>query len=253
MRVLVTRPEPGGTRTATRLASLGHEPVVMPLFETRVTATAEGLPPVATIGGFVATSARAFAIFGETGITGSELSRLPVLAVGPATAQAARQAGFVRIIEGGGTAEDLAALIGENAHQASAADFPDASDGTGVLVYLAGVPRRTVIEAALENSRAAYAVLNCYEMTEISYSTDIVKSRFLAPVPDAVLLYSANAARRFFELCANHELGKTLDSVRFFCLSSAIARELDKGWQSRVVVAEHPDEDSLLASMAALG
>jgi uroporphyrinogen-III synthase len=121
------------------------------------------------------------------------------------------------------------------------------------MAYLAGVPRRPVIEAALRATPAAYVVLECYEMAEISYSTDILISRFFSPVPDAVMLYSANAARRFSALCNQHELGKTLDSVRFFCLSNAIAGELEQGWQSRVTVAEHPDEDSLLASMARLG
>ena len=121
------------------------------------------------------------------------------------------------------------------------------------MAYLAGVPRRPVIEAALRATGTAYMVLECYEMAEISYSTDILKSHFFSPLPDAVLLYSANAARRFSALCETHGLGKTLDSVRFFCLSSAIAGELEQGWQSRVVVAEHPDEDSLLASMVRLG
>jgi uroporphyrinogen-III synthase len=253
MRVLVTRPEPGGKRTSERLAGLGHDPVQMPLFESRVTATAEDLPPVATIRGLIATSARAFAMFGQGDVSGSELCRVPVHVVGPATAQAARDAGFLRITEGGGTAEDLAALIAENAVEGRTADLPEASDDRGVQAYLAGVPRKPVIETALRASGTAYVVLECYKMAEISYSTDILKLRFFSPVPDAVLLYSANAARRLSALCNNHELGKTLDSVHFFCLSSAIAGELEQGWQSRVVVAEHPDEDCLLASMARLG
>lgn len=253
MRVLVTRPEPGGKRTSERLVELGHQPVLMPLFETRVTATADDLPPVATIRGLIATSARAFAMFGRDDVSGSELCRVPVLVVGPATAQAARDTGFLRITEGGGTAVDLAALIAEDAGEDRTSSLPNAGFREGIMAYLAGVPRRPVIEAALRASGAAYVVLECYEMAEISYSTDILISRFFSPVPDAVMLYSANAARRFSALCNNHELGKTLDSVRFFCLSSAIAGELEQGWRSRVVVAEHPDEDSLLASMARLG
>ena len=34
-RVLVTRPEPGASRTATRLRAAGHVPVVLPLSEVR--------------------------------------------------------------------------------------------------------------------------------------------------------------------------------------------------------------------------
>lgn len=254
MRVLVTRPEPGGQRTAERLAGLGHEPVRMPLFETVVTATIDDLPPVDGIGGLIATSARAFAMFAKAGVSDSGLGDVPVHAVGAATAQAAREAGFVHVDDGGGTAEALSeALIRLRQQDSTGGEASGPGGRTGALVYLAGVPRTPVIETALEAHEPGLRVIDCYRMAEISYSTDILKTDFLSPPPDVVLLYSANAARRFSALLDAENLAGCLDSTRFLCLSPAIASQLRKTWQDRSVVAGRPDEDSLLASLAALG
>lgn len=254
MRVLVTRPEPGGKRTAERLAGLGHEPVRMPLFETIVTAKPGDLPPPEAISGLIATSARAFAMFGRGGVSGAVLAGVPVHTVGPVTAQAARDAGFLHVEEAGGTAQALSeAVIHRRQQDSTGGEASGPAGRTGALVYLAGVPRTPVIETALEAHEPGFRVIDCYRMAEISYSTDILKTDFLSPPPDAVLLYSANAARRLSALVDAANLAGCLDSTRFLCLSPAIASQLRKTWQDRSVIAAHPDEDSLLASLAGLG
>ena len=251
MRVLVTRPEPGGEKTARRLVAMGHEPVWLPLFEARITASPEELPPTDLISGLVATSARAFLMFARSKTPASSLRDVPVHAVGSATAAAAREAGFTDVREGGGTAQSLIQTLAGQPEQVSAGDESARSGGT--LVYLAGVPRTPVIESGLESRGMRHEVLECYEMTEISYSTDILISEILSPPPDAVLLYSSNAARRFSVLTDVPECRRSLDFMRFVCLSAAIADDLPKRWQGRAVIAERPDEASLLASLAALG
>ena len=254
MRVLVTRPEPGGQITAGRLAAAGHEPVLMPLFAARITGKADDLPPADRIGGLIATSARAFSIFEGEEAAAKGVRLIPVHAVGPMTAQAARAAGFADIREGGGTASDLARSLVE-AHEAAAAVGGAAGKGSSrpALVYLAGTPRKPVIEDALAAAGLEVRVVECYEMVEISYSTDILISDILSPPPDAVLIYSANAARRLARLMDGKGLGNALDSARFVCLSPAIAAALPERWRAGAVASDHPDEDRLLASLAALG
>tara|TARA_R110002020_G_scaffold24826_8_gene81158 strand:- start:6092 stop:6856 length:765 start_codon:yes stop_codon:yes gene_type:complete len=254
MRVLVTRPDPGGERTAAHLARLGHEPVRMPLFETEITASPADLPPAGRIGGLIATSARAFDLFKAEDPADRAIFSVPVHAVGPATAQAARAAGFADVREGGGAARDLArALTGAASPPTGAPGTAGAEDEGRGLVYLAGAPRTAVIEEALRDAGLAFSVLDCYRMVEISYSTDILESAILSLPPDVVLLYSANAARRFAALAQSEGLGKALNSARFLCLSATIAQVLPEPWRARCVVADHPDENSLLASLAALG
>ncbi|OCW58938.1 uroporphyrinogen-III synthase [Hoeflea olei] len=240
MRVLVTRPEPGGKRTAARLRRIGHEPVLMPLFKARVTAEVSDLPPAHALSGLIATSARAFDMF-PAGAADPALGGLPVHAVGAATARAARAAGFRDVREGGGTARELADSL-----RASGA-------GDGRLLYLAGTPRTAVIEDSFKVERFAHEVLECYRMDEISYPTDSLTCDILTPFPEVVLLYSANAGRRLVELVEAEALGYRLDSARFLCLSETIAAELPARWRVNAAVAVRPNEDSLLASLTALG
>ncbi|MDF1608222.1 uroporphyrinogen-III synthase [Hoeflea sp. YIM 152468] len=249
----MTRPEPGGQRTAERLARSGYDPVRMPLFAMRLTATPDDLPPVGSIGGLIATSGRAFAMFKSAQELPPELRKTPVHAVGPATAQAAREAGFMMVHEGGGSARALAhALIHRSQSAGAGSGVADTAGTATAMVYLAGVPRRPVIEAALASARRSFSVLECYQMNEISYSTDILVSDFLSPAPGAILFYSANAARRFRAICEAEDLQKRLLSTRFVCLSAAISAELPDDWQGRASVSDSPNEGSLLACLAAL-
>ncbi|AKI02975.1 uroporphyrinogen-III synthase [Hoeflea sp. IMCC20628] len=254
MRVLVTRPEQAGLRTARRLTDLGYDPVRMPLFDSFIVATPEDLPPAENIAGFIATSARALALFEPAGGLAPGLRDLPVHVVGPATADAARKAGFGDIRVGKGTAQALAEAITSHQPNIQAGSQPTESDtNVRVLVYLAGMPRTTAIEDVFARAGRPLMVLECYQMREISYTTDFIISGILSPAPDLVLLYSANAARRFCRLFDGNELGERLESTRFICLSQTIATELPDLWQRRTITAERPNEDSLLASLAALG
>jgi len=254
MRVLVTRPEQAGLRTARRLADLGHDPVRMPLFGAHSVAASADLPPADSIAGFIATSARALALFEPAGGRAPDLRNLPVHVVGPATADAARKAGFTNIHEGEGTAQALAeAVISDMAITQADSQATKSGANARALVYLAGVPRTTIIEDVFTAMGQPLVVLDCYQMSEISYTTDFIKSDILSPAPDLVLLYSANAARRFCKLFNSNELGEALESTGFICLSHMIATELPDQWQTRTLTAERPDEDSLLASLAALG
>lgn len=242
MRVLVTRPEPGASRTAERLRALGHEPVILPLFEAQITARAQDLPPAKQIGGLIATSARAFLLF--AGAAPTQYHDLPVYTVGPATAQAARDAGFSHVHEGAGSARDLASIL--------MALPVEEKDGSGLL-YLAGLPRKPTLEAALTTAGLAFQVLESYKMEQISYSTDSFVMDHLSPAPDAVLFYSTNAALRFSALVNAQNLDESLHSTSLVCLSPEITRAFPESWTLRTCAAEQPDEDSLLASLAGLG
>lgn len=251
MRVLVTRPQPGADRTAARLEAMGHDTVKLPLFESRVTATPRDLPDATEIDGILATSARAFSMFGAAGAP-LACRRLPVHAVGPATAEAARNAGFSTVYEGAGNARDLAARI--------AGDGAETGVGAGAEIghlmrplYLAGQPRRPLIEEALVAAGMQYAVVECYRMDEISYATDYMKARVLTLPIDAVLFYSANAAMRFSGLMTAQMPGEMMNSARFGCMSAEVAAALPTVWRRRAFVAAHPDEASLLASLGQLG
>ncbi len=99
--VLVTRPEPGASHTAARLAATGYRPVQAPFLVVRPCRAS--LPPPARLQAVVVASGNAVHL-------PAAYHGLPLLAVGDSTAARARAAGFRQVASAGGTAEDLAAL-----------------------------------------------------------------------------------------------------------------------------------------------
>ncbi len=101
-RILVTRSEPGASETAERLAALGYDPIVEPLF---------GVEPIAAI--LPAFDALAFtSANGVRAFARMESRRdVPVFCVGARTAEAARYAGFTDVLSADGDVGALVALV----------------------------------------------------------------------------------------------------------------------------------------------
>lgn len=112
MKLLVLRPQPGADATAGAAAKAGLEAVVAPLF------TVQPLnwepPDPAAFHAVVMTSANA-ARHGGPGL--ARYRRLPVHAVGKATAAAAREAGFANVASGAGDAAALFEAIAAGPHR----------------------------------------------------------------------------------------------------------------------------------------
>lgn len=216
MRIVVTRPLPGGAATAARLRALGHEAVLTPLLELEAVAWE---PPAELPQALMVTSAAAVRLAGAGVAT---LRHLPLYAVGAATAEAARGAGFA----------DL--RVGESTVQALVEGM--ASDGITTAVHLAGedlsavqlppvltLDIRTVYRARLQT------------LGEL-------------PSVDWVLLYSTRTAAHL----ANEveRLGVARREVSVAAISPAALAAAGPGWQ-RAVAAASPNEDALLAAIGA--
>jgi uroporphyrinogen-III synthase len=100
--ILVTRPEPGASGTATRLAAAGWRPVIAPFLT--VQPCAPRLPAPDGLLAVLAPSGNAAAALPESH------HGLPLLAVGDATAERARAAGFATVHSAAGDASALTAL-----------------------------------------------------------------------------------------------------------------------------------------------
>lgn len=162
-RLIVLRPEPGASATASRARAMGIEAEAIPLFDVRPVPWSADLDDFDAI---VATSANAFRHGGE-GL--AALTRLPVHVVGAATAEAARAAGFKVAATG----------------QAGAADLPLPG---GRLLHLAGRDHHPV-------SRATAVVT--YEAVAIEPPPAI------DPADAVVMVHSARAGARLAEIVAN--------------------------------------------------
>ncbi|GGE10449.1 uroporphyrinogen III methyltransferase [Polymorphobacter glacialis] len=216
MRILVTRPLPGGERSAARLQAHGHKAQLSPLLATEAVAWA---PPETAHAAIMLTSAAAARLAGPTAVA---YHALPVYTVGAATAAAARTAGFIDIRDGGGTVFSLLKTA--------------AANGLTDILHLAGA-HRTPAEVP----------------PGLTVETLVVYHARLMPLsvtPDAdwVLLYSPRTAAHFAAEC--DRLGFPRAAIAIAAVSEAVGAAAGSGWRA-VALAGHPAEEALLAAIGA--
>lgn len=229
-RVLVTRPDPGATRTARRLEMLGFEPVVLPLSETRPLPVArDAVPAHATAVAVTSSNALRHAPSGLV----ERLSHLTCHAVGAKTADSARHAGFGSVSEGPGDAAGLADMISIEL-------------GKATLAYLCGRVRMPEFERRLGANGIKVIPIETYDTVALAPDPSLVRHRLGGQPVDAVLVYSARSAAAYGELLAAHaEAEMLMRRARCLCLSGRIAAAMGGGLN--IEVALDPNEDALLA------
>ncbi|TRC96462.1 uroporphyrinogen-III synthase [Mesorhizobium sp. WSM4303] len=235
MRVLVTRPQPGASRTERRLQELGFEPILLPLTETvalPVDASAAGDNAVAV----AITSANAVRR-GPKGLIAA-LADMPCHAVGARTAEAARAVGFLSVSEGPGDAEKLADTIA-------------AGLSGKAIVYLTGRVRFSAFETRLRQGGVEVRAIETYDTVSLNYSDDEIRARLSGQAVDAMLLYSAKAAAALQTLVNRPELRDLFENARVFALSERIAAAFGDVAGKKIVVAREPQEEALLERLRA--
>ena len=231
LRVLVTRPEPGASRTARRLQQAGFQPIVLPLTET------VALPVDAE---FVTGDAIAVAVTSANAVRHASneviaaLAALPCHAVGARTAEAARKKGFFSVLEGSGDAEALADSI--------AMALPGKE-----ITYLCGRVRFPVFEQRLEAAEVQVRAVETYDTLPVPYSDETILALLSSQPVDAVLLYSAKAAAAMQLLAKRPALQGAFEKTQVFALSARIAAAFGDSPGKAIHVAPQPDEEALLA------
>lgn len=214
--LLVLRPEPGASATVTAARAMGLEAIAASLFAVRSIdwALPEVLPEAVLL-----TSANAIR-HGGTNLTA--LTSLPAYAVGAATAEAARGAGFARIVTGDNDAEATLALARR--------------DGVRSLLHLAGAAHRDVVPDDIRVDR------------RIVYAADAVPAlpdAARAVLPGAIaLLHSPRAARLFAGFVDPA-------GIAIAAISPAALAAAGPGWRIAEAAAQ-PTDASLLAVAAKL-
>lgn len=236
MRILVTRPEEDGARTAARLAARGHECVVAPLMEIEYH---DG--PAIDLASFQAvllTSANGVRALARR----SRGRDVLALAVGDATAAEARAQGFTRVLAAEGEVHSLARLAATQLDPAG-----------GPLLHAAGSVVAGDLVALLPDFRVERQVL--YAAVAAGVMPQAIVEAFRQGGLDLALFYSPRTARIFMELAARAEIAAHLSEVTAGALSAAVASALrPPAWQSdswrRIVVAQSPSEQALFDALA---
>ena len=212
-RVLVLRPEPGASATVAKARERGLDAVAAPLFE--IEPVAWEAPEAGSFDGLLLTSATAVRCAGEQL---EKLRGLKVYAVGDATAEAARDAGFDIASTGDSGVDRLLGSI--------EADLK--------LLHLSGEDRREP-----DKARQSIRPLPVYRSRPVDSPNIPLEGETVA------LIHSPRAAERFAELV------KERTSVSIAAISRAAADSVGGGWKS-MAAADQPTDDALLALAASL-
>jgi uroporphyrinogen-III synthase len=228
VRVLVTRPEPGASRTAVLLEARGHTAVLAPLMRIK---PSDASPPERAFDAMVITSANALAAMRDVART------LPVLAVGERTAAVARAMGFADVRAAGGDRNALARLARD------------------------GIPARQRLLLAVGRDRKADTadLLSAagHEVTTwIAYAAEAVdtlplamRAGLLDASVDAALHFSLRSASLALGLARQADVAPALLSRLNVCLSADVAAPLKEAGATRIVCAKSPDEAALMAAL----
>lgn len=210
--VVILRPEPGGTATADRVRTAGLAPLLLPLFAV---VPLDWTPPdPAIFDALLLTSANAVRHAGP-GL--ERLARVPVLAVGPETADAATRAGL-RVIECG--SRGVAALL---ARQST----------TQRVLWLAGRDRMAIEHPCLRT------IIPVYANEAIDWTPDQA-----AQLPGSiVMVHSARATRQLAAQLDAHRISRA--EVRIAAISARAADANSRGW-ARVIIAAQPSDAALI-------
>ncbi len=218
-RIWVTRTTPQAEATAARLRAMGLTPVVEPVLEAR--ALSHARVDLTGIDAIVFTSGHAVDAFASL----CRERALPAFAVGEATAERARGAGFRSVTSAGGDARALAERIANAEPRPRRVLNPTAREPAADLSALLA-DRGVAVAAAIVYETAVRRVLP--DLSQI----------------DAILLHSPKAARA---LASAIKGGPDLGRLEAYAISEAAAEPLRELGLRSVSVAPRPNEVALLA------
>jgi uroporphyrinogen-III synthase len=231
VRLLVTRPQEDGERTAAALRARGHAVVVAPLLRIEAVAADLGPGPFAAVLTTSANAARAVAQHPRLG----ELRGVPLYTVGQRSAEAARAAGFSAVHSANGDVRDLVSLV---AREQSA---------TAPLLYLAGEERTADLMEELGRRGLTVRTVVVYRAVAAERFPPAAEQAIAAGELDGVLHFSRRSAAAFINCAGAADLGERALRLTHYCLSAQVAAPLADAGAATICLAQRPEEEALLA------
>jgi uroporphyrinogen-III synthase len=236
VRLLVTRPEPDGERTAQALRARGHAVVLAPLLRTETIAF---VLPEQAFSAVVLTSANAArAIADHPGR--AQLTALTAFTVGRRTAEAARALGFRDVRSADGDRSDLVHLLRADLLRTDLLRIE--SSDRAPLLYLAGEDRAGDLAAAGLPVHTAVV----YRAVKAAHFPPPVAAALAQREIDGVLHFSARSAEAYLDCAARGGIGDQALAPVHYCLSRQVAVPLSAAGAVAVRIAARPDEMAML-------
>lgn len=224
-RVLVTRPEPGATRTLNALTARGIDAAAIPLTEISPLAFEA---PSTGFDALIITSQNAI-IHGASQL--SPYISKPVFAVGQRTAAILRGQGHENVYWAETAQELLPHIIAFRPKSA---------------LYICGQTRRPELETTLATAGIHVHVVEVYTALQAPDASAKLASFFSAS-SNPIILFHAPSAAEAFAFSMNGQILPV--STRLLCMSAVILAQFPEKWQSQVTVAEQPDEAAMMKQL----
>jgi uroporphyrinogen-III synthase len=233
MRVLVTRPDPDASETASHLVARGHVALLAPLLKIEyVDGDWLELEGTAAI---LATSANGVRAL----VRRTQRRDVLLFAVGQQTAALARESGFRAVKSADGDAAALSALVSRTLRPAD-----------GVLVHAAGAEAAGKLAHDLTSAGFDVRSLVLYHAKAATNLPPKARGAIESGSLDAVLHFSYRSARVFREVVVAAGLQDACRALLMVCISAATARSLE-GFPCRELrIAAAPNQEALLACLA---
>lgn len=237
MHILVTRPEAQAQSMADALIAMGHRVTIAPLLAIELETPA--IDP-AGAQALVLTSRNAVRALTRHPQR-DELGALPVVTVGTATANAAREAGLKVVLMGD---SDGAAL----AQRIAASLDPRLGD----LVHLSGEAIAFDLAAALAPHGIRVRRVVVYRSVPVAELPATVAADIAAGRLDAVILMSPRTAQTWIACVNAASLAGQARQIINICLSDAVATPVRAFGSTQVRVAGQPNSEEILALVGQL-
>jgi uroporphyrinogen-III synthase len=236
MRLVVTRPQPDADRQADILRARGHQVFLEPLLHVEYRDV--GRLPLDGVQALVATSRNALRALARNEAL-AKAKKLPLFAVGGATATMAETLGMETVIAGAGSSDALAPLVAEQCRPED-----------GAILHVAGAQLAGDVKGDLEKLGFTVRQEQVYSTIPAAAFSLELRQAISDGEVDGAILMSPLTARTWADLARAAGLEAEAARLAYFCLSQAVGRELSGIGAERIFVAAAPREDDLLALIA---
>jgi uroporphyrinogen-III synthase len=232
MKVINTRPAPDADAFTAAIRRAGAEPILSPVMAIRFRDESAAVEPGEALAFTSANGVRAFA-------RANPDRRLSVFAVGTATADEARRAGFAAVATAAGDVDSLAALIA-------------GTKGPLQILHFAGSDRAGDLAAALASRGIPARRLVLYDALPAAALSPEARAALASEAQNcAVGLFSPRSAALFYAQAVRAGVEERLSKATLLAFSEAVAAAaLPDRWR-RVKIARDRTLDAMSALIGA--
>lgn len=229
--ILITRPEPEASRLGRQLKDMGFYFLSQPMLTIRFLPVGSAFVSRVPVQALLATSANGVRALVRHGNRPS----CPLLAIGPATAREARQAGLAPVWTASGWTESLLALASRHCRR-----------HTGELLHVCGREISVNIAALLQRRGFSARRVILYEAVPTRHLASEVTNALQRRHIKAVLFFSRRTAQNWRRLIYAASLQEHCRDINAYCLARSAALAASELPFRRILTASQPDEAHLL-------